>query len=124
MASTATKPNGHRSTRVRLSGSILALVLLENGREIRARLHSLSVNGAMVSLEHPLDEGIGVTVLFHIGCTSVRCQATTMFPMWATKGCLQPFRFLELPEAIRISLGRELEMMIRAGAPQEEDETE
>jgi hypothetical protein len=44
-----------------------------------------------------------------------------MFPMWATKGCLQPFRFLELPEASRSSLKRELEALVQAGASQEEE---
>jgi hypothetical protein len=27
-----------------------------------------------------------------------------MFPMWATQGWLQPFRFLDLPEATRNAL--------------------
>ena len=47
-----------------------------------------------------------------------------MFPMWATQGCLQPFRFLELPEASRASLNQELEDLVKAGAPQEEEEAE
>ena len=47
-----------------------------------------------------------------------------LFPMWATKGFLQPFRFLDLPEAGRTSLSRELENLVRAGASQEEEEAE
>src|SRR5580700_7062801 len=104
MPSTAITPKGPRGSRVKLGGSILALVLLENGRQIRGRMNQLSLNGGLVSLEHPLDEGIRVTVLFHLGCTSVRCRAQMMFPMWATLGCMQPFRFLDLPEASRLSL--------------------
>src|SRR5271163_2403572 len=115
---------GQRGTRVKLGGSILALVLLENGRQIRARMNQVSVNGGLLSLENPLDESIRVTVLFHLGCTSVRCRAQMLFPMWATQGCLQPFRFLELPEASYASLNRELENLVRAGASQEEEETE
>ena len=115
---------GKRGTRVRLGGSILALVVLENGRPIRGRMNQLSVNGGLLSLEQPLDEGIRVTVLFHLGCTSVRCRALMMFPMWATKGCLQPFRYVDLPEASRASLNRELENLVRAGASEEEEETE
>lgn len=110
-----------RSTRVKLGGSILALVLLENGRQIRARLSQLSVNGGLLSMENPLDEGIQVTVLFHVGTTSVRCRAGMLFPMWATQGCLQPFRFLELSEEYRAGLSRELESLVRAGAPEEEE---
>jgi len=115
---------GQRGSRVKLAGSILVLVLLENGRQIRGRMNQLSVNGGLASLDHPLDEGIRVTVLFHIGCTSVRCRARMMFPMWATKGCLQPFRFLDLPEEGRVSLNRELQDLVRVGASQEEEETE
>jgi hypothetical protein len=115
---------GQRGSRVKLGGSILALVLLENGRQIRGRMSQLSINGGLVSLEHPLDEGIRVTVLFHLGCTSIRCPAQMLFPMWATTGCLQPFRFFELAEASRTSLNRELENLVRAGASQEEEEAE
>jgi len=124
MSSTAIPKKGHRGSRIKLGGSILALVVLENGRQIRGRMNQLSVNGGLVSLERPLDEGIRVTVLFHIGCTSVRCRAHMLFPMWATKGCLQPFRFLEFPEASRASLNRELETLVQAGASQEEEESE
>jgi hypothetical protein len=113
-----------RGLRVKLGGSILALILLENGRQIRARMNQLSVNGGLVSFDQPLDEGIRVTVLFHLGLTSIRCRAQMLFPMWATQGCLQPFRFLELPEANRGRLSRELESRVRAGAPQEEEEAE
>jgi len=100
-----------------------SLVLLENGRQIRGRMNQLSVNGGLVSLEHPLDEGIRVTVVFHLGF-SVRCRAQMLFPMWATQGCLQPFRFLDLSEASRAGLDRELKNLVRAGASQEEEEAE
>jgi hypothetical protein len=113
--------NGQRGSRVRLGGSVLALVLLENGRQIRARLNQLSVNGGLLSLENPLDEGIQVTALFHVGTTSIRTRAAMLFPMWATKGCFQPFRFLELSEVDRASLAKELEALVRAGAPEEEE---
>jgi hypothetical protein len=124
MSSTAAIQKGKRGLRVKLGGSILALVVLENGRQIRGRMSQLSVNGGLVSLEHPLDEGIRVTVLFHLGITSIRCRAQMLFPMWATQGCLQPFRFLELPETSRAKLSRELESLVQAGASQEEEEAE
>ena len=125
MSSSASAQKGQRrGSRVKLLGSILALVVLENGRQIRGRMSQLSVNGGLLSLEHPLDEGILVAVLFHLGCTSIRCRAHMLFPMWATQGCLQPFRFVELGEADRTSLNRELEAMVRGGAVQEEEEAE
>jgi len=120
--SSAAMQKRQRGSRVKLGGAILALVVLENGRQIRGRVSQLSANGGLVSLEQPLDEGIRVTVLFHLGSTSIRCQAHMLFPMWATQGCLQPCRFLELPEANRARLNRELENLVRAGASQEEEE--
>jgi hypothetical protein len=45
-----------------------------------------------------------------------------LFPMWATQGCLQPLKFLELADSDRDCLARELEALVRAGAPQEEDD--
>src|SRR5271166_1411160 len=98
MVSTPVKHKRQRGSRVKLGGSVLALVLLENGRQIRGRMNQLSVNGGLVSLDHPLDEGIRVTVLFHLGFTSIRSRAQVMFPMWATQGCLQPFRFMDLAD--------------------------
>jgi hypothetical protein len=122
MPSTGAMSKEHRSLRVKLGGSVLVLVLLENGRQIRGRMNQLSVNGGLLSLENPLDEAIRVTVLFHLGRTSIRCRARMMFPMWATQGCLQPFRFVDLPDLDRESLGRELDSLVRAGAAQEEEE--
>jgi hypothetical protein len=124
MASIASTQKGQRGSRVKLGGSVLALVLLENGRQIRCRMSQLSVNGGLLSLENPLDEAIRVTVLFHLGITSVRCRAQMLFPMWATQGCLQPFRFIELPEHSRVALNRELEALMRSGATQELEEAE
>lgn len=101
-----------RSSRVKLGGSILALVLLENGRQIRAKLHQLSGNGGLLHMDKPLDEAIKVEVLFHVGTTSFRTPAEMLFPMWATKGCLQPFRFVQLSELERTQLSQELDTLL------------
>lgn len=106
---------------MRLGGAVLALVLLENGRQVRGRLNQLSLNGGLLSLEQPLDEGINITVLFHVGNTSIRSRSQVLFPMWATKGCLQPFRFVELTDDDRQRLVEELTAMVRAGAPEDEE---
>ena len=110
----------NRGTRVKLGGSILAIVLLENGRQLRARVSQLSTNGGLLSLTAPLDESIGVTVLFHLGSTTIRAQARMLFPMWATQGCLQPFRFLQMnPEAQR-DLARELNVLAHGSGSRDE----
>src|ERR1700692_1377542 len=116
MPSTGATSKENRGSRVKLGGSILVLVLLENGRQIRGRMSQLSVNGGLVSLEHPLDEGIRGTILFHLGENSIRSRRQVRFPMGAPQGCLQPFRFLESPDDSRASLGQELENLVQAGA--------
>src|SRR5258706_7639983 len=90
---------GPRGPRVKLGGSILALVLLENGRQVRGRMNQLSVNGGMVSLEQPLDEGLRETAFFQPRGSHIRCRPYMFFPLAATPGCLHAFRFLGLPEA-------------------------
>ena len=102
-----------RGARVKLGGSVLALLQLQNRRQIRTRLSQLSANGGLLLLEKPLDEGIVVEVLFHVGSTTVRSQAEMLFPMWATKGCLQPFRFKEIDEAMRGSLEEDLNALLK-----------
>ena len=101
-----------RGPRVKLGGSVLALLQLQNRRQIRTRLSSLSSNGGLLQLDKPLDEGIVVEVLFHVGATTVRSKAEMLFPMWATKGCLQPFRFKELDGGVRASLEDDLNSML------------
>ena len=55
-------------------------------------------------LEKPLDEKLKVELIFHLGETTIRERAEIMFPMWATQGWLQPFRFFELPETSKHTL--------------------
>ena len=112
-----------RGARVKLGGSVLALLQLQNRRQIRTRLSQLSANGGLLQLEKPLDEGIVVEVLFHVGSTTVRSQAQMLFPMWATKGCLQPFRFKDLEDATRASLEEELNGLLKASPGAVADDT-
>ena len=49
-----------RGARVKLGGTVLALLQLQNHRQVRARLNQLSCNGGLLQLEQPLDEGIVV----------------------------------------------------------------
>jgi hypothetical protein len=101
-----------RAPRVKLAGTILALVRLENGRQIRARLHQLSFTGGLLHLDAPLDEGIKAEVMFHVGGSTIRSKAAMRFPMWATQGCLQPFEFADLGEDDRLKLKANLERFL------------
>ncbi len=112
MPQVSSRPYVERAPRVKLGGSVLALVILENKRQVRANLHQLSVNGGMLKLDKALDESISVNLAFHIGATTVRAKAEMLFPMWATNGWLQPFRFLDLPEEDAKSLDIELSALL------------
>jgi hypothetical protein len=100
-----------RARRVKLAGSILVLIRLENGRQVTAKLHQISVTGGLVHLAKPVDEGIKVEVIFHIGST-VRSKAIMLFPMWATSGYLQPFQFRDLGEEDRKQLESNLHQFL------------
>jgi len=105
-----------RAPRVKLAGTVLILVLLENGRQLRARLHQLSINGGLLHLDKPLDEGIKVEVAFHVGKSTVRGNARLLFPMWATQGYLQPFAFDSLREEDIQNLRVDLQKLLESSA--------
>jgi len=97
---------------------VLALIQLENGRQIRSRLHQLSITGGLLYLDDPLDEGIKVEVMFHVGSCTVRSKAVVLFPMWATQGCLQPFEFTDLADEDRGKLETDLQKYLDQAASQ------
>ena len=101
-----------RAPRVKLAGTVLSLVRLQNGRQTRGKLHQLSVTGGVLHLEQPLDEGIKVEVIFHVGSSTVRSKAIMLFPMWATQGYLQPFEFADLGEEERGKLQADLQQLL------------
>src|SRR5271170_6667686 len=88
-----------RPFRVKFRGSVLTLMRLPNRRQVRGKLHQISTTGGLMNVEKPLDEKLRVELIFHLGETTIREKAEMMFPMWATQGWLQPFRFIDLPEA-------------------------
>jgi hypothetical protein len=106
----------NRAPRVKLAGTVLSLLRLENGRETRGKLHQLSITGGLLHLEKPLDEGIKVEVIFHVGSSTVRSKARMLFPLWATQGYLQPFEFSDLCEEDRCSLQADLQQLLDRSA--------
>jgi hypothetical protein len=102
-----------RPFRVKLRGSVLALIRLPNRREVRARLHQLSISGGLMNLEKPLDEKLKVELIFHLGEATIREKAEMLFPMWATQGWLQPFRFLDMPKTSKDMLEANLQLFLQ-----------
>jgi len=101
-----------RPFRVKLRGSVLVLIRLPNKRQLRAALHQLSTTGGVINLEKPLDEKIEVELIFHIDRSTIHGKAQMLFPMWATQGWMQPFRFVELTDVDRNALQENLQSFI------------
>jgi hypothetical protein len=102
-----------RPFRVKLRGSILVLIRLPNRREVRGKLHQISTTGGLLNVETPLDEKLQVDLIFHLGETTIREKVEMMFPMWATQGWLQPFRFIEMSEANKNILEANLQAFVQ-----------
>jgi hypothetical protein len=68
---------------------------LAPNRRVQARLHELSVSGGLLHLEDELPEGTTLMLLFDTRDGLVKETAELLAPQWATKGCLQPFRFTD-----------------------------
>lgn len=101
-----------RPFRAKLRGSVLVLLRLPNRRDVRAAIHQLSVTGGVVHLEKPLDEKLEVELIFHLNETTIRGKAQMLFPMWATQGWMQPFRFVDLSDTNRETLDASLKSLI------------
>jgi hypothetical protein len=113
LATDAHKSRKARPRRIKLRGSVLMLVRLPNQRQIRANVHQLSVTGGLLHVEKPLDEKLQVELIFQLGATAIHERAEMLFPMWATQGWLQPFRFRELPEASKQALQTSLQSFVQ-----------
>ena len=121
LAPSSAEPGGQRTParqerafRVKLRGSVLTLLRLPNRREVRGKLHQLSTTGGLVNLDKTLEEKLEVELIFQLGQTTVRQKAQMMFPMWATQGWLQPFRFVNLPEAGKNELEKSLLQFVQS----------
>jgi hypothetical protein len=108
----AAVPQVERPFRVKLRGSVLVLVRLPNKRSVRAAIHQLSTSGGVIHLEKPLDEKLEVELIFHLSNATIRGKAQMLFPMWATQGWMQPFRFVDLPEKSREILDEKLKTFL------------
>src|SRR5258708_6821989 len=86
-----------RSPRIKLGGSVLAQVVLEDGQRTKAKLQTVSVTGGLLRLAKSLSEGDFVEVAFQTQSGPVRGMAEMLSPLRSTTdGSLQPFRFVAL----------------------------
>ena len=59
-----------------------------------------------------MDEKLEVELIFHLRESTIRSKAQMLFPMWATQGWMQPFRFVNLPDASREILDTNLKSFL------------
>jgi hypothetical protein len=111
--SSRAKTRGTRATRVGLEGRISAVVLLENGRQLPAKLHSLSVTGGLLEVSMYLEERSKVGLTLPIGASIVRPSAEMLFPVCGANGYFQPFRFEHLWAEERQTLEAEIAEILR-----------
>ena len=104
-----------RQHRVKLLGSVLAIVQINDDRLVRARMHQLSLSGGVLQIPDALEESANVRLIFQLGSTTMRTEAQMMGPMWSTRAYLQPFRFTGLGVEDRERLGRDLEKLKNRG---------
>ena len=85
-----------RAPRANVRGSIAAVVRLENGRQLPAKLQQISITGGLLDLAAYLEERTWVEVTIYLSSGPVRATAEMMFPMLGAISYLQPFRFTNL----------------------------
>ena len=102
-----------RAPRVNLWGTASATIQLENGRQLWAKMHRISITGGLLEVATCLDEGVSVNLTVHLGERRVRGKAAMLFPMWATQGYLQPFRFTDLRDEECLGLQAEIGELLK-----------
>lgn len=102
-----------RAPRVNFWGSVSVVLQLENGREIVAKLHRISVTGGLLELASYLEERSRVGLRIPIGSGIVHARAEILFPMRCVTGYLQPFRFTEIRTEQRHILEREITELLK-----------
>ncbi len=102
-----------RAPRVSLREAVPVTIQLENGRQIPARLHKISVTGGLLETVTYLEERVRVGVGLPIGASFLRPNAEMLFPMWSATGYLQPFRFTGLWPEERQVLQTEITELLR-----------
>jgi len=98
---------------VPLRGSVSATLLLENRRQLTARLHTLSVTGGLLEVSTYIDERSKTAIGFQIGGGFIQAHAEMLFPMRINNGYMQPFRFASFAAGARLTLEREIDLMLR-----------
>ena len=85
-----------RAPRANLRGAVSAVIRLENGRQLPAKLRQLSITGGLLDLATYIEERSWVKLTIYFDSQMVAATAEMMFPMRGGLAYLQPFRFISL----------------------------
>ena len=91
-----------RAPRVHLADFTPAVLRFQDGQRASGQLKVLSVNGGLLSLPDPIDQGSRVKLMFISHSGPVMVAAEMLSPLTSTQ---QPFRFVSLPVDDRRRLG-------------------
>jgi len=91
-----------RAPRVHLADFTPAVLRFQDGQHASGQLKVLSVNGGLLSLPDPVDQGSQVKLMFLTSTGAVLGAAEMLSPVTGTQ---QPFRFVSLPVDDRHRLG-------------------
>jgi hypothetical protein len=102
-----------RAPRINLRGIVSVVVLLENRRQLSAKMHQLSITGGLLELARYVDERSKIAMAFHFGASLLQAKAELLFPMRGGMGYMQPFRFSAFAAGTRQTLERQIAGLIR-----------
>jgi hypothetical protein len=91
-----------RAPRINLADFTPAVLRFQDGQRASGKLQVLSVNGGLLSLPSPIDQGSQVKLMFLTHAGTVLGAAEMLSPLTSTQ---QPFRFVSLPVDDRRRLG-------------------
>jgi hypothetical protein len=94
---------------LRLHETVSVILQLENGRNLPARLHRISITGGLLELSTYLEERTRVDLTFQLGFAFVHPKGEMLFPArGGDLGYLQPFRITAFAEEERHRLQIEI----------------
>jgi hypothetical protein len=102
-----------RAPRVNLRGIVSVVVLLENHRQLSAKMHQLSITGGLLELATYVDERSKIAMAFHFGASLLQAKGEMLFPMRGGMGYMQPFRFIAFDAGSRQTLERQIAGLLR-----------
>jgi hypothetical protein len=106
-----------RAPRVHLADFTPAVLRFQDGQRASGQLQVLSVNGGLLSLPDPIDQGSQVKLMFLMHTGAVLGAAEMLSPLTSKQ---QPFRFISLPVDDRQRLGAAIQSSLNQKIANEE----